>query len=97
MQQFNWNDAKNQQLKAERNVSFEEIGEAIKSGGLLDITKHPNQERYPNQKIFVVSFNDYVYIVPFVESEEAIFLKTIIPSRKMKKLYLGRWSYVELR
>lgn len=89
MKQFNWNGDKNKQLKAERNVSFEEIGQAIRSGGLLDIAKHPNQDRYPNQQIFIVYFNDYVYIVPFVESEQEIFLKTIIPSRKMKKQYLG--------
>lgn len=89
MKQFNWNGDKNKQLKAERNVSFEEIGQAIRSGGLLDIVKHPNQERYPNQQIFIVYFNDYVYVVPFVESEQEVFLKTIIPSRKMKKQYLG--------
>ena len=89
MKQFNWNGDKNKQLKAERNVSFEEIGQAIRSGGLLDIVKHPNQERYPNQQIFIVYFNDYVYVVPFVESEQEIFLKTIITNRKIKKQYLG--------
>lgn len=90
MKRFNWNEAKNKQLKAERNVSFEEIGSAIRSGGLLDTANHPNLEKYPNQRIFIVCFNDYVYIVPFVESEQEIFLKTIIPSRKMKKQYLRR-------
>ena len=50
---------------------------------------HPNQERYPNQKVSVVIINDYAYLVPFVESDNEIFLKTIIPSRKATKEYLG--------
>lgn len=89
MKQFNWNEAKNNLLKVESNVSFEEIVRAILSGGLLDVAQHPNPDKYPNQKIFIVFLNDYVYVVPFVENKQEIFLKTIIPSRKMKKQYLG--------
>jgi len=58
-------------------------------GGLLDIIEHPNTKKYPNQRIFIVDIDDYAYLVPFVETEERVFLKTVIPSRKMTKRYLG--------
>jgi uncharacterized DUF497 family protein len=86
---FDWNNNKNKELKKDRGISFEEIVFHIMEGGLLDIIEHPNKTRYPNQKIFVVVVEDYVYLVPFVEDDEAVFLKTIIPSRKMTKKYLG--------
>jgi len=57
--------------------------------GLLDTIVHPNRKKYPNQKVFIVNVEDYAYLVPFVETEEYIYLKTIIPSRKMTKKYLG--------
>jgi len=88
MKIFNWSDAKNESLKLERNISFEEIVAAI-SSSLLDIIEHPNQDRYPNQRIFIVKIDNYVWLVPFVEDEDQIFLKTIIPSRKATKKYLG--------
>ena len=56
---------------------------------MLDILEHPNPQRYAGQRIFVVQRDDYVYLVPFVEDERLIFLKTIIPSRKATKQYLG--------
>jgi hypothetical protein len=56
---------------------------------VLDIIQHPNLEKYPSQRIFILEIDHYVYLVPFVENEQEIFLKTIIPSRKMKKKYLG--------
>jgi hypothetical protein len=70
-------------------VSFEEIESAIEQGNLLDIVAHRNRVKYPNQRIFVVRLLDYVYLVPFVEDQGAFFLKTIIPSRKATKQYLG--------
>jgi hypothetical protein len=62
----------------------------IERGDLLDILQHPNQARYSGQRIFVVSIDDYAYLVPFVEGEGEVFLKTIIPSRKATNLYLRR-------
>lgn len=87
MQYFDWSPLKNEQLIAERNVSFEEVVMAIHEGFLLDIIEHSNQDRYPGQKMFVVRLDDYAYLIPFVEDEEKIFLKTIIPSRKATKKY----------
>ena len=80
---------KNEILKRERDISFEDIILALESGNLLDDVEHPNQEKYPNQNIFIilVQVKDYVYLVPYVEDEKSIFLKTIIPSRKMNKKY----------
>lgn len=86
---FRWNTEKNNQLQAERGISFEVAVSAIAEGKVLDVIEHPNQERYPSQRIFIIEINQYVYLVPFVESNEEIFLKTIIPSRKLKKKYLG--------
>ena len=70
-------------------MSFEEIEVAIEQGNLLDIVAHRNRVKYPNQRIFVVRLLDYVYLVPFVEDQGSFFLKTIIPSRKATKQYLG--------
>jgi len=89
MKYFEWNIEKNEELKAERDVMFEDVVLSIMHGMLLDTVEHPNKKKYPNQKIFIVNVNDYAYLVPFVEEEKTIFLKTIIPSRKMTKKYLG--------
>jgi uncharacterized DUF497 family protein len=89
MKTFCWNEDKNVQLKAERGIGFESVIEAIQQGNILDIIEHPNQDKYPNQRIFILEINRYVYMLPFVENEQEIFLKTIIPSRKLKKKYLG--------
>ena len=59
------------------------------AGDILDTVDHPNQERYPEQQIHVIAIEEYVYLVPFLESEEEVFLRTIIPSRKATKSYLG--------
>jgi len=86
---FSWNINKNQQLMDERGVCFEDIILNINLGNELDIYDHPNQERYPNQQISVIRIEDYIYLVPFVENDNEIFLKTIIPSRKATKQYIG--------
>jgi len=88
MKCYDWNDEKNGLLKKERGVSFEEVILAVEQSRLLAILEHPNQQQYPLQQIYIVEINDYALIVPFVETEDGVFLKTIIPSRKMSKLYL---------
>ena len=80
---------KNELLKQNRGIGFEEIISAINSGKVLDVYDHPDQVNYPGQKISVVEALDYVYLVPFVRNGEGLFLKTIIPSRKAKKIYKG--------
>ena len=88
MKYIDWDEEKNEQLKQEREISFADILNAIGEGNLLDIVEHPNKNRYPNQKFFIVAIDNYAYLVPFVEDEEKIFLKTIIPSRKATKQYI---------
>lgn len=88
MKPFRWGHKKNEQLKAERNISFEEIVLAIEADGPLDILKHPNPDKYPNQHVLVVAVGRYAYLVPFVEEVDCYFLKTIIPSRKATRDYL---------
>lgn len=89
MKSFAWNPEKNDLLKKERNISFEDVVLHIQLGNEVDIFGHPNQDGYPGQKISVVLIEGYAYLVPFVENENEIFLKTIIPSRKATKQYLG--------
>ena len=89
MKLFDWNDEKNEWLRKERGVTFEEVVYHITHEGLLDTMQHPNQKAYKGQRIFVVNIEQYACLVPFVEDDETIFLKTIIPSRKMTKTYLG--------
>jgi uncharacterized DUF497 family protein len=88
MRYFDWNTDKNERLREQRDITFEEIVFHILHDGLLDVLEHPNKEQYPGQRIFVVDVEGYVYLAPFVETEESVFLKTIIPSRKMTKKYL---------
>lgn len=87
MKLIRWSDKKDEQLRRTRNIGFEEILDAMASGGLLDTLEHPNKLRYRGQKIFVVECGEYIYAVPFKESEKELFLKTIIPSRKYRKRY----------
>ena len=89
MKPFRWNPEKNDQLRAERGISFEQMTVAIESNGLLDVLTHPNQAKYPNQNILVVNADGYAYLVPFVEEADHYFLKTIIPSRKATRDYLS--------
>lgn len=88
MKYFDWSAEKNELLKRERDVSFEEIVVAINEGNLLDILVHPKSKKHPNQKIFVIEIENYAYLIPFVEDDEKIFLKTIFPSRKATKNYI---------
>jgi len=89
MKYLDWNDEKNEVLKQVRGVSFEQVELAMATGDLIDRLTHPNSAKYPNQKIFLVRIADYIYSVPYVEDDEKIFLKTIIPNRKATKKYLG--------
>jgi uncharacterized DUF497 family protein len=87
---FNWDDEKNHLLKQTRNIGFEDIIVAIQEGDLVDVVEHPNKERYPNQRVYLVAYRNYVYAVPSVRDIETneIFLKTIFPSRRYTRLYL---------
>ena len=82
MKPFRWNPEKNDALKSARGISFENVVVAVETGGLLDIVNHPNQAKYPNQRVLVVAIENYAHLVPFVEEEDHYFLKTVIPSRK---------------
>ena len=90
MKPFRWNHDKNEALKIERDISFEEMVLAIEADGLLDELRHPNPEKYPNQSVFVIALDGYVYLVPYVEEPGYYFLKTVIPSRKATRDYLLR-------
>ena len=89
MKYFSWSAEKNAWLKAIRGVGFEDVVIHILQDGVLDTFEHPNQRKYPGQKIHAVEMEGYVFLVPFIESAEEVFLKTIIPSRKATRDYLG--------
>ncbi|MBK8899625.1 MAG: BrnT family toxin [Anaerolineaceae bacterium] len=90
MKKFSWNEEKDRQLQAERNISFAEAAEAIAQGRVLDLIEHPNQEKYPGQRMFILEINEYAWLVPFVEDEMELFFKTVIPSRKATRKYLRK-------
>jgi hypothetical protein len=90
MKPFRWNPDKNEALKVERGISFEVVALAIEADGLLDELRHPNAVKYPNQSVLIVAFDNYVYLVPYVETPDHYFLKTVIPSRKATRDYLLR-------
>lgn len=88
MKYFDWDEGKNEVLKKEREISFEEAIIAFIEGKVLADEEHPNKVKYPNQRILIVEINAYAYLVPYVEDKEKIFLKTIVPSRKATKKHL---------
>lgn len=88
MKSINWDNDKSLRLAAERGLSFEDVLVYIQQKQILDIVEHPNQKKYPNQRMFVLNIDEYVYLVPYVENSREIFLKTIIPSRKATKTYM---------
>ncbi|MDT8438557.1 MAG: toxin [Wenzhouxiangellaceae bacterium] len=89
MKLFNWSPEKNVQLRREGGVGFEDVLFHILQGDVLDTVEHPNQQRYPGQRIHLVVIEEYVYLVPFVETDDEVFLKTIIPSRKATRNHRG--------
>jgi len=71
----------------ERNASFEKVVFHLSQGEVWRVADHPNPQKYPEQKIYFVIIDNYVYMVPYVTEKDCIFLKTIIPSRKATKAY----------
>ncbi len=92
MKSFRWPSDKNELLKVERGISFEDITVAVEAGALLEVVPHPNPQKYPRQKVMVVDVAGYAYLVPFVEEDEHFFLKTIIPSRKATRDFITKES-----
>ena len=90
MKIINWNREKNEWLRNNRGICFEDILFYLDNNYLIDDVEHPNQVKYSGQKIMVTNIEEYIYLVPYVESEDEIFLKTIIPSRKATKNYLEK-------
>lgn len=92
MKPFRWSQDKNEILKAERGISFEEITVAVEAGALMDVVAHPNPKKYPRQRVMVVEVFGYAYLVPFAEEDDHYFLKTIIPSRKATRDFIAQES-----
>lgn len=88
MKLINWNKDKNEWLKQNRDICFDDILFYIDNDLVMDDMEHPNKEKFSKQRIMVININDYIYLVPYIESKNEIFLKTIIPSRKATKSYL---------
>lgn len=80
MKEIKWNLLKSERLKKTRGVSFEEIIDAQ----LLTIKEHSKRE---HQEVMLFFYRQYVWVVPYVEEADYIFLKTLYPSRKLTKLY----------
>lgn len=92
MKYIEWSEVKNTYLKTTRGICFEDMQAAIEDGKLLADVNHPQKQLRPNQKVFIIEYDEYVYVVPYTEDKTKIFLKTIYPSRKMTKKYLNKRS-----
>jgi len=92
MKSINWNTEKSVVLKSSRGICFEDVVFFIERGDILDDYLHPNQKDYPGQRIMFINIANYAYLIPYVENDEELFLKTIIPSRKATQRYLGEKS-----
>jgi len=90
MKVFRWDNEKNEWLKKQRGVSFEQVVILLEREDVLEVVEHPNQDKYPRQRIAIVRINDYAYLVPYIQDGEEIFLKSIIPSRKATNKYVRR-------
>jgi len=86
---YRWNEEKNEILLSQRGVSFNDVLYELENNGIIDNYKHPDKNKYPNQYIYVISLKDYIHYVPYVKTDDYIFLKNIIPSRKLNKKYKG--------
>ena len=89
MKLINWNTKKNQWLKENRKISFEDVLYYLNNNLLIDDIEYPNKIKFPNQRMMVFEIKKYIYLVPYTETNNEIFLKTIIPSRKATKKYTG--------
>jgi hypothetical protein len=81
MKSINWNTEKSVALKSSRSICFEDVVFFIERGDILDDHLHPNQKDYPEEQIMVINITNYPYLIPYVENDEELFLKTILPSR----------------
>ncbi len=90
MKHIEWDELKNAKLKSQRGACFEDIQAALEEGYLLDDIDHPNQVNYKNQRMYIVNLNQYAYLVPYIEDDAKIFLKTIIPNREATKKYIRK-------
>lgn len=88
MKPLKWSHEKNQWLLENRGISFEDIQATIQSGCMRGFIQHHNSARYPGQAVLLVQLRDYIWMVPYVEEDDYLFLKTIIPSRKAARDYL---------
>ena len=82
-----WSEEKNQLLQLQRGLSFELVVERLECNEIIGRKSHPNKKKYPHQQVFILELKGYVCYVPFVEDATVIFLKTIIPSRKLNREY----------
>lgn len=85
--EFDYSYEKNLKLKQERGITFDEIIELIRNGFVMDIIDHPNQEKYPFQRIYVLDIDEYIWLVPYIQNGNKAFLKTAFPSRDKTKEY----------
>lgn len=88
MKVFRWDNEKNEKLKKSRGVCFEQVVLLMEKEDVFDTIEHSNQDKYPGQKVAIVKIEDYVYLIPYVQEKDEIFLKTIIPSRKATNKYV---------
>ena len=86
MLRFEWDNDKNETLKVTRDICFEDVKRAIMEDKVLDVIPHFSK-KFPHQEVLIIILHNYIHYVPFVQDNEKIFFKTIVPSRKLNKIY----------
>ena len=86
-----WSEEKAEWLKKERGIDMHEVSSIIASRDIIAIETVPNQEAHPDQKMFIISYHEYIHCVPYVYDKCGnLFLKTVFPSRVHQKIYGGK-------
>ena len=90
MPEYVWDEGKNELLRRERGISFDDVKYHLTSGELLGDIRNPNQERYPGQRLYIVRINNGAWVVPYRQTGGYVFLYTAYPSEKFTRMYRGQ-------
>ena len=88
MPEYTWDADKNEWLRRNRGLSFDDVVYHLEHGGFLDDVPHPSQQLHPGQRLYIIRIGNYAYEVPFYRDGDVESLRTLYPSRKYTSAYL---------
>ena len=90
MKPIRFNKDKDKVLKEKRGIGFKDVIKEMGAGKIVTVRKHPNTKKFPSQKIMLINIKNYIFVIPYIETEKEIFLKTIYKSRKYTKEFINK-------